>query len=141
MRDYRAKSRQIEPRSAWAYLFLACGRTTTPDEQEFYGVWKPRRGLYYCESCHSWQEKLKGARLASYFATRPRGWPCAAGSGNPSMGGTDGNQPRQQSPVHVQMGLSRRDSDQGNQIPLPGMPNRPTPKNVPRRHDYLERSK
>jgi hypothetical protein len=114
---------RIEPRSAWAYIFLACGRITTPEEQEFFSVWKPRRGLYYCTSCKKWKDKLKGAALASYRATRPNGWPCADGSRFDSVGGTPTNQPSIVSPVPMHVAIPRKDGKERNQIPLPGMPN------------------
>lgn len=45
------------PKSAFAYIYLVCGHITHPEEQEFYSIWKPKRGLYYCEKCEEWVTK------------------------------------------------------------------------------------
>lgn len=43
------------PKSVWRYIALSCGHYTTPEEQEFYGVWRPRRGRYWCSyGCERW---------------------------------------------------------------------------------------
>jgi hypothetical protein len=101
-------------------------------------VWKPRRGLYYCTTCQKWQRQLKGAELASYRATRPIGWPCAADSRIPGMGGTATNPPDKQSSVHVHVAVSRKDGPPRTQISLPGMLNQKTPEDVSRRNEEFQ---
>ena len=36
------------------YITLSCDHLTTVDEQEFWRVFQPRRGLFYCEHHCKW---------------------------------------------------------------------------------------
>lgn len=138
MRDYRGTGKKIEPKSAWAYIFLTCGRITTPDEQEFYSVWKPRRGLYFCEVCHNWRDKVKGATFASHRTEGPGSGPCANRASIPMLDGCNPGKPGHERAVsmHVAIpGVSTpynrhhrcEQPEKGHQIPLPGMPDSGTP--------------
>jgi hypothetical protein len=40
-----------------AYIHLKCGHYTTREEQEFYSVWRPQKGVYFCtgyKKCGKW---------------------------------------------------------------------------------------
>lgn len=39
------------PKSRWQYIELSCGHLTTPEEQESFRLWRPKRGMYWC---HHW---------------------------------------------------------------------------------------
>jgi len=61
MAEHRRFRPRFEPKSRWRYIFLLCGGITTPDEQEFFAVWKTKelRGKYWCTLCQSWQMEDK----------------------------------------------------------------------------------
>jgi hypothetical protein len=39
------------------YIMLACEHYTSREEIEFYSVWSPGRGKYYCTQCGKWKRK------------------------------------------------------------------------------------
>lgn len=41
------------------YVLLSCGDYTTRDEIEFYSLWQPKRGRYYCSRHGSWKNQQK----------------------------------------------------------------------------------
>jgi hypothetical protein len=43
------------------YLHLECGHYSTLDIDEGYSIWRPRKGVSFCEhdGCHKWVEILK----------------------------------------------------------------------------------
>ena len=120
--DNRRFRRKIEPKSAWAYIIIACGGISTPEEQEFFGVWKPRRGAYYCTKCHHWHDKLRGVTIASQGAEGKATRDCTCGPSIPEVRGTSPHQRNIQQAVPMRMVPERERAPIRNQIPLPGMP-------------------
>jgi hypothetical protein len=48
-----ARAAAIE-RAKARYLPLACGHYSTLEADEGYSVWRPRKGVTLCETCHKW---------------------------------------------------------------------------------------
>ena len=69
-RRYRGPLDEGRPPAAWRMIYLACGHLTTPEVQELYRMWKPKRGLQFCESgCSKWVKATDW--YAFHGVTRP----------------------------------------------------------------------
>lgn len=40
------------------YILLECDHFTTREAVEFYSLWRPKRGMYYCETCTKWRQPM-----------------------------------------------------------------------------------
>lgn len=121
--DLRRTARRIEPKNAFHYFWLECGRTTTPDEQEFYGVWKPRRGAYWCEVCKHWHSKMKGVTSIACQGTEGKNsGNCTCGPDIPTVRDSAPNQPNNLNAVPMRVAAGNTKEPVSAQIPLPGMP-------------------
>lgn len=48
-----ARQAAIE-RARAGYIHLECGHISTLEIDEGYSVWRPKRGVTYCEKCSDW---------------------------------------------------------------------------------------
>jgi hypothetical protein len=48
-----ARQAAIE-RAISKYLFLDCGHKSTLQVDEGYSIWRPKKGMTFCENCHDW---------------------------------------------------------------------------------------
>jgi len=51
-----------ERKAPWQYIEMMCGHLSTPEEQESYRVFRPRKAVVYCDKCSQWVTRMPKAK-------------------------------------------------------------------------------
>lgn len=58
LQERMARQAAIE-RAISKYLTLECGHMSTLEVDEGYSIWRPKKGMTFCENCHDWVKIAK----------------------------------------------------------------------------------
>lgn len=56
-RDDAIREKQLAP-----YIPMVCGHLTTREEIDFFSLWQPKRGRYWCQICGRWKDAYKAPK-------------------------------------------------------------------------------